>query len=368
MRKRLLEDVKGMAMVAVVVGMMMFAAMGLTVASFVTTDLDRATEGMQAAQAFYVAEGGRQFVIMSDLNGDTDFSDNISPTDPPFGADSITLSPGEFWIEYVAQASDSATLRITARVGDAVRVINQSVGQGGTGEQYVTMSSGNINMNSSSGDIFGDVALGGNYSIDEDVTIHGNIIEDDDLVMPTFDFPTYEAMCDTTHSGNLTISANYTGDLCVTGNVRIDANVTFTGLLYSNGNVTINGNNVVFNGSLVAEGNINGDNRTGLQFTASTPSPDVHMPAIVGDGNVDFKDADGMQVTGVMWNSGNIDFTNTDNLDYTGAFMVGGNVVINSASSVTVTFDADLLAGVPGLEGAGGSESGSVSLSGWSTY
>ncbi len=360
---------KGAALFAVILGMLIFGALGMSMASLVTSGLEGGGEGLASAQAFDVAEGGMQVTLMSQLVGDTDFSDNVSPTGAPFGGTPTSLSPGQFWAEYLNQQTSSITVRVTARVGNAVRMVEQTVGQGGSGFQYVTMAEGNINMNSSTGNIFGDVGLTGTANIGPGVTVNGNIYEDPDLELPTLDMPTYWAMCDSTYNGNLTISANYTGDLCVNGNVRINANnVTFTGLLYATGNVQIDGNNVVFNGSLISGGNINGDGRTGLQFNAQMPEPDVHMPAIVGDGNIDFKNADGMQVTGVIWNTGNIDFTNTDNLVYTGSFMTDGNVIMNSALNMLLTFDADLLVGVPGLEGVGGEVTGSLSLSGWKTY
>ena len=305
---------------------------------------------------------------MNELNGDSDFSDNVSPTDPPFGADSIALSPGEFWVEYLNQADDTVTVKVTARVGDAVRVIEQTAGQGGSGYEYVTIAGGNLNMISSSGTISGDVGLTGSANIDPDVVVNGNIVEDPTLEVPTLDFPTYEAMCDSTHSGNMTFSSDYTGDLCVTGNVTFNAGVTYTGLLYAGGNVTINGDNVVINGTIVAEGNVNGDNQTGLQFNAQPLDPDVHMPAIATDGVLSLKNADNLQVNGVVWSDGSPDFTNTDNMVYTGSFITNGNVLMNNANNLTLTFDAALLAGIPGLTGGGVDTTGSLSLSGWKTY
>jgi len=48
--------------------------------------------------------------------------------------------------------------------------------------------------------------------------------------------------------------------------------------------------------------------------------------------------------------------------------MAGGNVILNSANNMNITFDSTLTVGVPGLSGGGGSQSGSLSLSGWKTY
>jgi hypothetical protein len=357
-----------MISIALILAMLLFGILGTSTVHLTANMLASANEDLQSSQAFYVAEGGLQYVHMSQLNGDSDFSDNVPPTDPPFGNNAIALSPGEFWVEYLNQATDSVTVKITSRVGSAVRVIEQSAGQSGTGQQYVTMAGGNINANGSSGNIYGDVGLRGNINVDEDVVVNGNIYEDPNLVLPTLDFNTYEAMCDSTHSGNLTISSNYTGDLCVTGNVKINAGVTYTGLLYADGNIDIQGDNVVVNGSLLSEGNVVADHRDGLQFNAQEIAPGQHMPAIANMGNLSIKDSDGMVVNGVIWNDGNLDLTNSDDLQYRGSFMIGGNVILNSTSNISVTFDADLLAGIPGLSGGGGTQTGSLSLSAWKTY
>lgn len=357
-----------MFVIATILGMLLFGIMGTTMVHMTANNLSSATEDLQSSQAFYVAEGGVQYVEMSQFNGDTNFADNNPPTDPPFGANSISLSPGQFWVEYVNKTSSSVTVKVTAKVGTAVRVIEQNVGQSGTGFQYVTMAGGNINANSSTGNIYGDVGLKGNVNISSGVVVHGNIYQDPTIVLPTLDFNVYMNMCTTTNNGNMDINSNYTGNLCVIGDVTIGSNVTYTGLLYSTGKVTVNGNNVHINGSLLAEGNIKADNRSGLQFIADNSNPNQHMPAIAGKSLLELKNDDNMTIKGVMWNDGNLDYTNSDNLDYTGSFMAGQNVIMNSSNNLKITFDSEYLVGVPGLSGGGGAQSGSLSLSGWKTY
>ncbi len=359
---------KGMMLVAVVLGMLLFGAMGATISYLVANNLADSNEDLQSSQAFYVAESGMQYVQMNQLNGDTNFTDNISPTGAPFGGTPISMSPGQFWIEYLNKQTQSVTVRITSKVGSAVRVIEQNVGQSGTGRQYVTMAGGNLNANNSSGNIYGDVGLKGQANLNQPATVvHGNIYQDPTIQIPTLDFNVYKNMCTSTYSGNKTFSSNYSGNLCVTGNATINANVTYTGLLYANGNVTISGNNVIVNGTIISEGNFAADNRTGLQLTAQS-SNSQHMPAVASKGNLSLKNSDGMHVTGVLWDAGNIDLSNSDNMIYTGSFMSGGNANINSANNMSITFSADLMAGVPGLSGGGGTQTGSLSLSGWKTY
>lgn len=358
-----------MALVAVVFGMLFFGILGITMATFIANDSQSSLESLEASQAFYVAEGGMQYVLMNQLNGDVDFSDNVSPTGAPFGGTPISLSPGQFWIEYFNAVQNSAAVRVTARVGNAVRVIQQTAGQNGSNYQYVAMAAGNLNMNSSSGNMFGDVAMKGNYSISPNVTVNGNILTDPNLQVPTIDFNTYQNMCTSTYNGNLTISSDYTGNLCVTGNVKINADVNYTGVLYATGNISIEGNGVVVIGSLVAQGNISGDNRTGLHFRPEPLNDDQFMPAILSQGNVSFKNSDGSKVEGLVSGTGNLDFSNSDNVIFKGSFLTDGNFLMNSATNMTFTFDTTLVTGIPGMSGSPNQQqSGSLSLSGWKTY
>lgn len=358
-----------MALIAVLLGMLLFSIMGTTMVFITANNLASSNEDLTGSQAFYVAEGGMQYVEMSQLNGDANFSDNVSPTDPPFGARSINLFPGKFWVEYVNPQQSSMTVRLTAKVGNAVRVIEQQAAQHGTGRQYVAMVGGNLNANNANGDIYGDLGLKGQANLNEPATmVHGNIYQDPTLQLPTLDFNTYKNMCSSTYQGSKTFSSNYTGNLCVTGSATINANVTYTGLLYVMGSVSINGNNVVINGTLISDANISADHRKGLQFKADASNPSQHMPAIAAKGNVSIKDSDEMVVKGVVWGSGNIDLSNSDDLKYTGSFMSGGNVLLNSAREMSITFDSSFVVGVPGLSGFGGAQSGSLTLSGWKTY
>lgn len=364
--KRRLCGKKGIAAISAILAMLLFTILGITTASLLTSNLYSSTDDLQAAQALYVADGGMQYVQMSQLSGDTDFSNNVSPTGAPFGGTPISLSPGQFWVEYLNQQANSVTVRVTSRVGPTVRVVQQGVGQGGMGVQYVTVAGGNIVINSTNGTISGDVALRGNANIDRDVTVNGNIYANRDVQVPTFNFTTYRNMTTTTHTGNLTISSNRTDNLLVNGNVTIAANVTYTGLLYATGNISVAGSNVVVNGTLVTEANMSGGGRTGLQFNAQQIDPDEYMPAILAAGNISLMNNDGMGITGLMSASGNIDLSNSDSVAYRGSFITGGNLQINSTNNLSLTFDATLTAGIPGLQG--GTGNGSLSLSSWQTY
>lgn len=355
----------GVAFIAAVLGMLAFGTLGLTLASLVSNRYLGSTEKLQSAQAFYVAEGGVQSILMSQFNGDSDFSDNISPTDPPFGATSISLAPGQFWVEYLNQQATSVDIRVTARVGQAVREVRVSVGQGGTGIQTATMSDGNLSIINSSGNIFGDVVLSGNYTIEPGVTVNGNITQDGSLEIPPIDFNTYESMTTSTHYGSLAISSNYTGDLHVTGSVVFYGDVTYNGLLYVDGSIAFQGSSTVINGTVVAEGNIAIQNSGNIQVI-SQPNPLGHMPAILAGGNLDIQITNNVDIQGAIWANENIEVQNIDDFDLTGAFLTGGNMAMSNIPDLNITFDSDLVAQIPGM--TGGSGSMGLSLANWQTY
>lgn len=360
---------RGIILVTLVMGMMLFGILGTSMVYVTANNLASSNEDLEGSQAFYIAEGGVQYVAMSQLNGDTNFSDNVPPTDPPFGANAIALGSGKFWVEYSGKTASGVTVKVTSQVGKAVRIVQQNVSQGGSGYQYVTLAGGNLTLSGSNGHIYGDVGIKGSASIPAAVTVYGNVVQDPTLTLPTINFQTYKDMTTSTIAGNHTFSSNYTGNVYVTGNVTFNAGVTFNGLLYAGGNVSFAGNNVTINGTIVAEGNVNGDGRTGLQFISQT-SGSQHMPAILNKSNFSFRNSDGLKISGVTWNPGNMDFSTTDNLDFTGSFMVGGNVALMVCNNLKITFASDLMTGVPGMSnpGGGGSSTGSLSLSGWKTY
>ena len=359
----------GMAVLVIVIGMLIFSALGLGLVAMITDNISANTDQLQAAQTFYVAEGGLQYILMNQFNGDVNFSDNISPTDPPFGASSIALGPGQFWIEYSNQQPTSINIKVTAKIGNAVRTVQVTGGGGGSGYQYVTLGGGNLSITNSTGNVYGDAAVSGSATIGPNVTVHGNIVSNvNNLDQPTIDFQTYRNMTTTSYSGTHTFSANTIGNIYVSGNVTINANVTFTGVLYAGGNVALNGSNIHINGTLVSEGNISGSNLTGLQFI-SQPVPPTQMPAILTNGNLSLQNDDNMQINGIVWTDDNLNFSNSDNFNYHGSFMTGGNTTIDHVTGLTLTFDSGVMASIPGLQGGGtGQQTGSLTLSKWKSY
>ena len=346
-----------MIFIGTLMAMFFFSAMAASMNYVTATTTAGAIDESQAAQALYVADGGMQYIQMSQLNNDMNFVDNVSPTGDPYGGSPFTLGSGQFWVEYLNKTTTTMTVRVTARVGNAIKVISQDVTRTNNPNEFAVMAGGNFNSNSSTGVINGNIAITGNANIDSDVTLNGTVTSSPTMTMPQLNFNTYKAMCTTTTVGNLTINANYTGNRCVTGNVVIRDNVTYTGLLYATGTVTISGNNVTVVGSIFSEGNFRADHNTGLSIRANTSNPSQMMPAIASKGNLSIVGSDGMVVEGYAWTEGNLDFGNSDHYRVRGAVVAGGdfngNIIMNSTEDLSLTFDASYMNGMVGYTPGG---------------
>ena len=361
-----------MAFITAILGMMLFGAMGLSLVSIVSDNLSGSTDDLQTTQAFYVADGGLQYVIMQ-LSGDSDFR-NLPTGVPPFDGTPVSLSPGQFWLEYCNQSQNGIDLRVTGKVGNSVRVVRQTADRSGSGYKDGTMMGGNfiISASTSTGDIYGDAGISGNVNIGPGVVVHGNLSQDPTLVPPSVDFNTYKNMCTTTLNGNQTFSTNQSGNICVTGDVTFNANVTYTGLLYTTGNVKFNGDNVTVNGTIVAEGSVDGSSGSGLDhltFNATPSAGGTYMPAILNNGpTFTFMKAQNMTVHGVLWNPHSpMNLKSMDNFNITGSFIAGGNVDLSSSTHMKITFDWDYLVGIPGLSG-GNHQLSSLGTNTWKAY
>lgn len=364
MMKREIHNQRGSAFFGIVVAMLFFTTMGITTVSLLANNNTGASGQLTGPQAFYVAEGGLQYVITHELADDTDFSDNVSPTDPAFGANSISLGDGEFWVEYLNQSANSVDVRVTSRVGEAVRVVQMTVTPGGS--PYSTIVDGNFSLNNSQGTITGDAGVNGAYN-GGDMTVNGSISEDLDMNMPEVDLSPYLAMTDTTQSGNYTISSDYTGNLHVTGNLRIEGGITITGLLYVDGNVDFQGDNVTINGTVVTEGNLNGNNHDNLSFLSQSLPDGTPMPALLVEGIITLNNADNITIAGTVWADGNINMNNNGSINFTGSMISTGNINMEGGEDVQLLFESDDLTGLLGFSNIPGNEDGegSINVASW---
>lgn len=373
--KRRVKKQRGIIFLAVTFAMLGFGVLGLTMAAMVSTHLASAVDRVQSQQAFYVAEGGLHYTAMSQFATDTNFSDNVSPSDPPFGANSIALNPGEFWVEYLNQQTSSVDVRITARVGSAVRELTATLGQGngpgggGAGAGGTITVDGNLSLTNSTGTVNGDIILEGSQNIHSGVTVNGSIMQQE-VIIPPIDFPIYQNLTTSTYVGNLTIDENFSGSLYVDGTVRIKRSVTVTGLIYATGNLDLDGGDTLVNGTLVSEGNVSLGNDVNIEINALESNPGEYLPAIVAGGNIHIL-TDNTVINGAIWAGGDAStsqFNNITNFTLNGALVVTGNASIANVTNLSLNFDATYAQAVPIQSGTGGGGGSGIELANWRVY
>lgn len=352
--KNFLKEKKGVSLIIVIFAMMVLSVLGVVLANLQSTAFYTAVYQADSAKSFYVAEGGLLYV-MERFNDCTDFSNfsscgsNPPPTtDPPFGSSSISLYPGEFWVEYLNQTVNTVDIKITSRVRDSVRVIWQhlsvSIPEAFTKVQF---SSGNINLSNSQGNVSGDIASAGNVNIGAAVIISGTVTEGSQLQIPEVDFNFYKNNANQVISGNLTFDSGTYGDpengyiWYVEGNVKIKGNTTINGTIVTKGNLQLQSpkENIIFN---TVPKNVDAD-------------PEVEqMPALVIAGNMVFSNIDNLTMNGLVYALGNIELNNSENVTLNGALIADGNININNADNINLVYDSSLVGDISGIEGGTG--------------
>jgi len=360
------RDDRGSALIAVLLAVFLFGAIGATVSSLTASNLASSTEDFEGSQAFQVAEGGMQWVLMNQLTGDSDFSNNASPTGAPLSAKSIALGSGEFWVEYTNVQPSQMTVKVTSRVGKSVRVVEQQAGQVTQqgGHKEVILAWGNTVL-SNSGDIYGDVAMVSGNMTTVGVKLHGTAYQDPKLALPWLDREAYRSMCTKTYSSAKTILSKTTinGNVCYKGNVEIQGNVTVNGLLFVDGEIAVQGSNVTINGSMIATGNISGGWSNNVQFNAGTQGS-THMPALAGH-YINFDRMNNLQINGLFWSDRDVTIVNSNNAQITGTLVSMRTITMTSDSNLALTFSSNLLTGIPGFQYDAGTASTTLALSGW---
>jgi len=370
-----LNNEQGIVFIAMVVGMMVLSIFGLTIAALVSNQMTSSIQKLQSAQAFYIADGGLQYILMDELDGDPDLSDNVSPTDPPFGPTSITMGRGEFWVEYSNQEVSSIDIKVTARVRDSIREVEGRISRNEFDVNAATMVDGNISIANTTGEIYGAVlANGTNMSIDDAVVnlpAANDWIAEADIIVPDILLSVYDAMTTSTHIGNLTITSAmspYTANIHVTGNLTIGDDVIVKGLFYAEGGIVVKGGGTtgsIINGTLVSEGNINIQNGNIVHITAQAIDADHHMPAIVSTGTLSISATETI-ITGLVWTGSVGTTSNCETFTLTGALICQQNANIANVEDLSIIYDPTVLGGIPGL--VGNTSVDSLKMANWRTY
>jgi len=296
MPRQRISNNKGLSLVAVVIVMLIVSALALPVASFMSSGNISAVTGMQAEQAFFIANAGIECYIEL-LGADPDWST------PPTVFTNQAFGTGTFSITYSNQATDSIDVTSTGKVigwdGNSVqRVITQ----------HITKPTG-------SGTTFADFAIfygGGDGSIETEI------------------------------KKNQTI----TGDIFVKGDLDIGKDCTITG------NVSATGGIDVGSGTNISGATTEYTSQTVAQPTITTAYYDDFIATAFGQpaGNRTFE---AEAISGTEYVNGNV--TIKDYINGSGTIVVTGSVDIKSnvdiGSNITIISDGSLLMRTNGTVG-----------------
>jgi len=272
-----LKSQKGFSILSVIFCLMAFSALGLTMAPMVSVSSRGSVSSNQGQEAFFVANGGVQYILQNSFADDPNYSDNVSPTGAPFGGTPITLGTGEFWVEYSNLTPISADVTVTGRVGNSVRKVKQSVTAITILMEIGLQADGNVYLEGD-GHITGDVEYTGTLD-DGHYTINGDT--NSGSGPPAVDLASLISQTTSFHSGNFTINGNYTGNLHVTGKLTIEGNGTITGVIVADNDVHIEAGDLTVLGTIASGNSMEVKKLENATFEAQMGASGVMNPVLV---------------------------------------------------------------------------------------
>lgn len=352
MMDKLKKNERGFSLIIVIFAILFLGVMGLAMNLILSTFTDSSILEMRGAQAFYVAEGGKEYILKSQFANDTNYADNVSPTGAPFGGSPITLGPGQFWVQYYNLTTDDGRIVITGRVGSSVRVVSQNfkstysngVSSGGNTTMTQSQSGGGL--------LNGDLSCGATCSIDPGYTVGGTITSGTGIAPPASSFQALVARTTST-VGSLNINGDYGTAAApiyvhVTGNVSIGDNAgTIYGMIVSDGNITVgvkqNATRNVY-GTLAAAGTVAVDLKqsTVTLFQAQNVGG-IIPPVILGVGGViiDGKQTQSARFQGAIYSGASIGISlkQQDHVYIDGVLWAQNAITVDSMQSSYIGID-----------------------------
>jgi len=358
-----LKSQKGFSIASVTFCVLGFSILGLTMAPMVGVSSRGSVGSNQGQEAFFVANGGMQYILQNSFAGDSDFSDNTSPTGAPFGGTSITLGTGQFWVEYSNLTATSADIAVTGQAGNSVRKITQSVTAASTPPSATVQVNGSLDL-TGDGQVDGDIEYSGSlnnnlYTINGDTNSGGSS-------PPAVDLTSLISQTTSVYSGDLTINGDYTGNVHVTGDLFIEGSGTITGVIVSENNVEINAGNVTMLGTLAAKNNIILKYMSDSTFEAQMGPGGVMNPVLIAQGDVSMdvdRDNTDIILRGLV-HAGNVFELNIKGSNSTllieGVMMSANSSKLASQSGAYITLDVGA-----GQAYLNGSSTGGLTLGEW---
>ncbi len=392
----------GQMLVIAVFVLLIFAVLGVAVASLLSSESYSTTQNLYGIQALNVAEAGLRFTVVTSLEGDSNFNDNSD-----FGP--VNFGPGSFSVHYAYKAQRTCSLEVTGTVKGVSRKVALSLRKTGGGglqslaDQYaIYMGSGGNgfvigNNGTINGDAFiqGSLNMGSGTEVTGDATATGTIVGGDVLGSeeiyaeqpadpPSLETTYYDqqiAIANTspTYTGNRTFSGSLApGNYYRKGNVTLD-DLTLTGdtMIVTTGSVLVGNNSHIGDHlTIIAAGQINiGNNVTigdgGLWFSKTNMvignSGEI-ADVTAGNGTSficagDITAGNTFTSSGLIYAGGSLTVGNS--FEFSGLIIAdrasignGANITLNPAS---MDFSA-----VPGVTGSTGEEGTlSINTGGW---
>lgn len=281
---------KGFALIVAIIVVVIFTTLAVFGTSMLTNDVYIGYEAYKSKQALYLAESGVEYALRQ-LSRDWANATSVN----------ISMDGGYFSLEYSNKTQTATNLTAIGVDSNSIRKIFVHIRKKSPFE-YAIYCGGSIDTQNA-----------------QNLTITGAQVENA-TNLPTVDLSYYEGIANYTFYSDVTFaSGNYSGVWYIDGNVKIESNVVINGSIISTNKISLNG-------------------KSNILIDSELP-----YPALVSNGNFDFKNAQNITVQGAIYvgadMTGNFDIKNTENINFSGSIIVAGKLDLKNSESVTITYD-----------------------------
>ena len=293
-------------------------------------------------KAFYLSEAGVRHYITSQLDGDTNWTDNTTAVTKTFSGGQFTVTPSNQQESRITLQSTGSIISQGADTFD--RVVEYTLrragpeafggdslfyGGGGGGDGSGDLDIEHVN----NGDLDGDIYIGGDYDANHNSNLDvGEIMDNQSGAdVPEPDWAYWQSVADTVISGDHEFDGN---------------DATYNGIYYVDGDVEVDGNNIIFNGTIIATGDIIFDNTNSVEL-----NPDPQQPAVVAGNDIDIGHGNTMVFNGPIYAYDDLNMDHVNNVEIYGPIVFGDTATIDHANNIYVEmWDHSIVGGFSGGE------------------
>ena len=377
--KVILKGTSGMIMVAIVLGMLIFGALGASTAYMASIHQASSNEDSSVVSSAYIADAGMQYTLIDILNqlNDTSYNRDFSSLVVP---GTLNLGGGTFTVSFVPSTGTptSRMLESVSTIGNGKRIVRQTVSQT-TVFPDVAVARRDLNLFHTAGNISnssGSLVWYGNQYSSGTVSFSGStpvLNTTTPLAIPRIDpqsstsFPTYAAIAQSagqtyTCSTPCYINSSGSGPRYYQGTLIIQpttSSLTYSGVLYATGNIILmNSTSGSFSPNvttLVSEVDIwtpnAGANPLRSQIIAGTHNGQ-QMPALVARRDIRLPETANATITGLVWAGRDINLRSSSaSLNLRGGLISHRDLLMDGITSLSFAYDPVYLTSIPGLLG-----------------